>query len=91
MSAVILKKASSEACWQEFLEYKLSRQHLDAREEWVIWDFIDRKAYLPLCETWERGEFPLSYPVKRIVNKQSTGKKRIVYMVLPVFSESGRG
>lgn len=79
MHAAILKKAASEACWYEFLEYKLDRQHLDAREEREIRDFIERKAYLSLCEVWSRGEFPISYPVKRIVNKQSTGKKRIVY------------
>lgn len=79
MGTTILEKASCEACWQEFLEYKLSRQHLDAGEEREIRDFIDRKAYLPLCEAWDKGEFPLNYPVKRIVNKQSTGKKRIVY------------
>lgn len=79
MHAAILKKAASEACWYEFLEYKLDRQHLDAGEEREIRDFIERKAYLSLCEAWSRGEFPVSYPVKRIVNKQSTGKKRIVY------------
>lgn len=79
MNAAILKKAANEACWHEFLEYKLSRQHLDAREEKEIRDFIERKAYMSLCEVWSRGEFPISYPVKRTVNKQSTGKKRIVY------------
>lgn len=79
MSATILEMASCEACWQEFLEYKLSRQHLDAREEREIRDFMERKAYLPLCDAWRRGEFPAGYPVKRVVNKQGSEKKRIVY------------
>lgn len=79
MSTKILEKAASEACWQEFLEYKLERQHLDTRQEREIRDFIARKAYQPLCEAFKKDEFPMSYPVKRIVNKQATGKKRIVY------------
>ena len=79
MSATILEMAASEACWQEFLEYKLERQHLDARQEREIRDYIVRKAYQPLCEACKKGEFPTSYPVKKTVNKQATGKKRIVY------------
>lgn len=79
MKTTILEKASCQKFWQEFLEYKLDRQHLSAWEEKEIREFMERKAYLPLCEAWRKGEFPVSYPVKRIVNKQGASKKRVVY------------
>lgn len=79
MSDIILEMAGCEASWQEFLEYKLNRQHLDTREEREIRDFMERKAYLPLCDAWRKGEFPAGYPVKRVVNKQGSRKKRVVY------------
>lgn len=79
MKMTILEKASCQEFWQEFLEYKLDRQHLSTREEKEIREFMERKAYLPLCEAWRQGEFPVSYPVKRIVNKQGSSKKRVVY------------
>lgn len=75
----ILEAASCRDSWQEFLEYKIDRQHLNVREEKELRSFIERGAYLPFCEAWKRGEYPAQYPTKRVVNKQGTGKKRIVY------------
>lgn len=75
----ILEEASCRDSWQEFLNYKIDRQHLSAREEKELRDFMEREAYLPLCEAWRRGEYPAQYPEKRVVNKQGTKKKRVVY------------
>lgn len=75
----LLEEASCRDSWQEFLNYKIERQHLSAREEKELRDFMEREAYLPICEAWKRGEYPAQYPTKRVVNKQGTGKKRIVY------------
>lgn len=75
----ILEMASCRDSWQEFLEYKLERQHLNPREEKELRSFIERDAYLPLCEAWKQGGYPAQYPTKRVVNKQGTKKKRIVY------------
>lgn len=75
----ILEKASCHDSWQAFLTYKLERHHLNAGQERELRDFIERRAYLPLCQAWTRGEYPAQYPVKRIINKQGTKKKRIVY------------
>ncbi len=75
----ILEKASCRESWQAFLNYKLERQHLDAGQERELRDFMERGAYLPLCQAWARGEFPAQYPTKRVINKQGTKKKRIVY------------
>ncbi len=79
MNNSILDKAASHENWQSFLEYKLEKQHLSTWEEKVLRDFIERKAYLPICELWSRQEYPSQLPLKRLVNKQSTQKKRVVY------------
>ncbi len=79
MENSILEKAGLESNWLAFLEYKLDKQHLSKQEERDIRDFIGRKAYLPLCEQWADEQFPECLPVKRVVNKQGSTKKRIVY------------
>lgn len=79
MENSILEKAGVKENWLAFLEYKLDKQHLSGQEERDIRDFITRKAYLPLCEQWADEQFPKCLPVKRVVNKQGSTKKRIVY------------
>ncbi len=75
----ILYEASRPESWQRFYEHKSINRHLDAAEEKALCEFIDRKAYLPLCALWEQGCFPPSLPKKRTVNKEGTRKKRTVY------------
>ena len=79
MQETIMEAAGNEENWQAFLEYKLEKQHLNREEEQQIREFIERKAYLPLCALWEEQAYPANYPKKRIVNKQGSQKKRIVY------------
>ena len=79
MENTILQEASNHQSWLDFLQYKLEKQHLSKRDEAQIRDFIERKAYLPLCRLWEQGLYPSKLPLKHIINKQGTGKKRIVY------------
>lgn len=82
MQDSILQLAGKRECWQEFLDYKREKQNLSKAEEKEIEDFIERKAYAPLCKKWEEEVFPVTLPVKRIINKEGTGKKRIVYSYL---------
>lgn len=79
MKTTILQEAAREESWYAFLQYKLDKQHLGRQEEAEIRDFIERRAYLPLCELWKQEKFPSDYPLKRLVNKQGTRKKRVVY------------
>ena len=79
MHTTILQKAAVEENWQIFLTYKIERQHLSAAEEKALRDFIERKAYLPLCQAWQKECFPSGFPVRRTINKEGTRKKRIVY------------
>ena len=79
MAETILQLAGQHAAWLDFLEYKLDRQHLGPCEERELREFIERKAYLPLCHLWENDGYPSAYPLKRTINKQGSRKKRIVY------------
>lgn len=75
----MLEWARTPICWQEFLEYKIARDHLTKAEEKKLRSFVENQAYVPLCEAWERGEFPRRLPIRRQINKIGTSKKRIVY------------
>lgn len=80
MSTVtILELASQEKQWSDFLQYKIEKQHLTRYEEHLFRDFLKRKAYEPLCLQWKKEKFPSELPVKQIINKAGTSKKRIVY------------
>lgn len=79
MCNTVLEKAARAENWQTFLEYKKERQHLSRWEEQELQRFIEQKSYLRLCREWEKGQLPGDFPVKRIVNKEGTKKKRIVY------------
>ena len=79
MHETILQLAEKQECWQQFLDYKIEKQHLSCEAEKQIGDFIERKAYEPLCKMWEKGAFPSVLPTRKIVNKEGTNKKRVVY------------
>lgn len=79
MQPAILELAGQETAWREFLAYKITHQNLHKKEERILCSFIDRQAYLPLCQAWAEQRFPSSLPVKYIINKSGSSKKRIVY------------
>ena len=73
----LLDLLSYRDCWERFYAYKTS---LACPKSFTaeLRDFIDREAYLPVCERIARGErFPL--PKKSVISKMSSGKKRTVY------------
>lgn len=79
ISKSILYEAACPENWQCFYEHKLKNRHLSTAEAKALQDFMQRKAYLPLCALWEQGCFPGTLPHKLTVNKAGTTKKRIVY------------
>lgn len=79
MTETIIQTATDKQSWLDFLEYKLNKQHLSHCEEKELQEFIEKEAYLPLCQLWEQGSYPSQYPRKRTINKQGSRKKRIVY------------
>lgn len=79
MQNSIYALALEEKNWLDFLFYKVEKQHLTRSEERSIKDFITEKKYLPLCEAWKQHNFPIHLPEKRIINKEGSAKKRVVY------------
>lgn len=79
MMKSILEEACCEEAWLSFLDYKIEHQHLSQTEEQKIRDFIGRKAYIKLCEMWQRGEYPMEFPRKSVISKEGSRKKRVVY------------
>ncbi len=79
MQQTIFEEASDAQSWQDFLDYKLEKQHLSSYEEKDFRTFIEAKEYSSLCDRWKIDDFPYSLPVKKAVNKSGTHKKRIVY------------
>lgn len=79
MQNSIYALALEEKNWLDFLFYKTEKQHLTKSEEHSIKHFIEEKEYLPLCEAWKRRDFPFHLPEKRIINKEGSTKKRVVY------------
>lgn len=65
--------------WKEFLQYKQENRHLSKGEEESINKFIEKKRFIYYYEQICKEEFPSSYPIKKIVNKEGTNKKRVVY------------
>ncbi len=73
----MLEQLSSPGVWESFYEYKAG---LACPKSFLkeLQAFIDRQAYLPVCELISAGgRFPL--PQKSVISKISTQKKRVVY------------
>lgn len=64
--------------WQEFLNYKLNKQHLSAKEQTNLEEFIAQEKYLTILPQITGNESNL-LPIKKEVNKSGGSKKRVVY------------
>ena len=72
-----MDQLSRPECWEKFYTYKTSLA-CPKRFAEELRDFIDGRAYLPVCGAVVRGDrFPL--PERSVVSKMSTQKKRVVY------------
>lgn len=82
----ILDSLYEERQWQEFLQYKIEKQHLSGKEQKEMEEYIHEKKYLPLLKQMEQEGYELPLPVKKEINKGGTSKKRVVYSYPEDFS-----
>lgn len=64
--------------WQEFLKYKIEKQHLSKTERRELEQYVAGERYLSVLEQIEMTQ-TLPVPVKKEVNKSGVSKKRVVY------------
>lgn len=75
----ILEMLSSPDIWQDFLQYKIEKQHLSRQEQKDLEEYIRTQKYIPLLnEVFDTGFIP-PLPLKKEINKGGSSKKRIVY------------
>ena len=65
--------------WQEFLNYKISKDFISNKEKDAFKDFILNKKYLSICNQIISGTYSFSIPKKHLISKGNSSKKRIVY------------
>ncbi len=65
--------------WQEFLNYKIEKQHLSAREQKELEEYISAEKYLQVLSYISEEGSDLPLPLKKEVNKSGVSKKRVVY------------
>lgn len=75
----IIDSLRIEEQWQKFLNYKIEKNHISQYEIEEIQAYIKEKRYLEMYDQIMQGIFPKDVPEKKIVNKDGTTKKRIVY------------
>ena len=78
-SSIGIYKINSYEAWITFFEEKVKKNNLSKKEEEEISLFIKNKKYELYYKMILDGLFPKDYPVKKVINKASTNKKRIVY------------
>lgn len=76
----MLKEALlDESKWNEFLDYKLSKDFVPKKEKELFKDYIENQKYLPICQSIVEGNYTFSTPKKHLISKGHSGKKRTVY------------
>lgn len=75
----ILDIIKNESFWNDFLEYKVSKQNISTYEEKDLRKFISERGYLPVVENILSGK-QFSLPKLRELNKKGTDKKRAVFV-----------
>lgn len=75
----ILNLLVDESKWEEFLNFKISQSNLSKSEEKNLIEFISSKKYLTVATSIINGDYTFSYPVKSMINKSGSTKKRVIY------------
>jgi retron-type reverse transcriptase len=75
----ILDIISDDKEWQSFYNYKIEKGHLTKKEQSELESFINEKRYLDISSKIKGKDFNFSVPIKKVINKIGSDKKRIVY------------
>ena len=65
--------------WNEFLEYKLSKDFISKKEKELFSEFILNRKYEKICTKIIAGTYIFSIPKKHLISKGHSTKKRTIY------------
>jgi hypothetical protein len=75
----LLALLSDKDQWEAFFSYKIEKELFTNREAAAVRSFIDGEKYAAAADALARGAYRFAAPVKHMVNKKGTGRKRTVY------------
>lgn len=75
----ILELVNIKKAWEDFYETKVGNDSFTFSEAAKVKAFIDDEKYKEYYQLILKGDFPKDFPSKKVVNKEGTKKKRIVY------------
>ena len=75
----MLEKLLDKNLWLQYLEENLNNEFLSKKEKKKLSCFIKEEKYLPLALKIVDKNYSFSIPVKHVISKISTNKKRVVY------------
>lgn len=75
----ILQQMTLPETWQDFLQYKIEKQHVTKSEQDILRVYIEEQRYIPVLKDIGKLEYQLPIPCKKTINKDGTKKKRVVY------------
>ena len=78
----IISQLTQQETWEKFLAYRLMKGRFNWHEFDEADAFVEKEDYLPLANRIAEGE-SLGIPIKKLVNKMGSGKKRVVYSFAP--------
>lgn len=75
----ILEQLLDPDIWQEFIQYKIEKQHLSNLEQIELKEYIERQNYIPILDAIGQEGYIPPLPVRKEINKSGVSKKRVVY------------
>ena len=75
----IISELLNKNKWAEFLDYKLTKSHLNKTEQNFLINFVENQKYLQIAQQISLETYTFSTPKKTLINKSGSGKKRVVY------------
>ena len=78
----IIHQLTKQEAWEAYLSYRLRQGRYNWREFDAADAFVAQERYLPVTNHFVEGG-ALGIPIKKVVNKMGSGKKRVVYTFGP--------
>lgn len=76
---MLKKYINNNRMWKKFLKYKMNNQFTSTKELEELTKYIKIKKYKKITKEIKKNNYTFSTPRKKLINKNSSNKKRTVY------------